>query len=123
MNESPAYDITIREGEDFLLPLALVEDDLPMNLTGASFEGAIRAGFADSDPVLTSFTISVPVPANGELFLALSKANAAALSVLNDPYSLKRPGGVYDVFMTQNGSRRYLMGGRVRYQPTVTPWS
>ena len=121
MQETPTHDIRIVEGEDFQTSLQLLTDGAPDNLAGAMFLGQIRAGFADTDPVLATFTFTTPVPASGEVFISLAAVDAAGLSALIDPYSPRRPTGYYDWFVTLAGStKEYLAGGRVVYQPTIS---
>lgn len=121
MSETPTHDLLIVEGANYQDSLQLLTDGVPDNLTGSVFEGQIRAGFADTDAVLATFTFMVPVPTSGEVFMSLAAASTSALNALIDPYSPRRPTGYYDVFHTPAGGvREFLVGGRVLYQPTIT---
>ena len=121
MSETPVHDLVIIEGADNQDSMQQFDDGEPDDLTGYTIQAQIRAGFADTDPVLATLTITTPVPTNGELFWSLAAAETSALNALLDPYSPRRPTGYYDIFVTPPGGlREYLVGGRVLYQPTIT---
>lgn len=121
MSETPVHDLVIIEGADNQDSMQLFDDGEPVDLTGYTFQAQIRAGFEESDALLATLTITVPVPASGELFWSLPAASTSALNALLDPYSPRRPTGYYDIFVTPPGGlREYLVGGRVLYQPTIT---
>lgn len=121
MSELPTNDLLIVEGEDFQVSLQLLDSGAPEDLTGGVFEGQIRAGFADTDPVLATLTFTAPVPTTGEVFMSLSAAATSGLKALVDPYAVRRPTGYYDVFYTPvSGVREYLVGGRVLFKQTIT---
>ena len=121
MSETPVHDLVIIEGADNQDSMQLFDDGKPVDLTGYTFQAQIRAGFEESAALLATLTITVPVPASGELFWSLPAASTSALNALLDPYSPRRPTGYYDIFVTPPGGlREYLVGGRVLYQPTIT---
>lgn len=64
-------------GYDFAVVFAQVTEDqvTPVNLTGRTFSAQIR--HAPGDLLVTSFTVSVPTPANGEVVLSLDESQTA----------------------------------------------
>jgi hypothetical protein len=121
MIETPVQDLLLVEGEDYLLSLVLTEDGTARDMTGYSIDAEIRTDYDSGDNLVLAFTSALPVPAAGEILLSLTDEQVTDLIA---PTHIKRHSeylGVWDLFMVHSdGDREYLVGGRVRYQHTVS---
>lgn len=110
------YDICILQNQTFELPLQLYQDDnvTPIDLTGWSFTGSIRAQLG-SPTTLLFFTASVIDAASGSLQLYLSA---------NSTWELNTTKYVYDVIGNNTNETPVetlrLMQGKVSVRLGVT---
>jgi hypothetical protein len=83
------YDLCLVQNQTFRLPFTLFQDDgvTPINLTGWSFTGSIKAQVSDTVPLLF-FTASIIEPTSGSVQLYLSA---------DTTWLLTKPKYVYDV--------------------------
>lgn len=89
------YNLTIAQGEDFYIELTLDNNGVPLDLTGYTFAGQVRASaLADGAP-LASFAFQILNAAAGKIAVSLDDTITATLPA----YSLS-----YDMFMTAPGS-------------------
>lgn len=117
----PTYNITVIEGADYAVSLTLTEDNLPVDLTGYTFQAQLRENFAEYAPVLGEFTCTLPNPATGEVVLSLSAATTQNMFATTDANRARGQVGYWDVFYTSpTGVREYLLGGRVFFIQTIT---
>ena len=92
MEYSVKYDITIRKGRDFEQLFEFEQDDgTPMSLVGWTVKSEVRQGKSRSSGLIIAFTIYIPTPADGKVYLRLTDTQTGTLSVAS---------GYYDVLLT-----------------------
>jgi len=91
--ENPAqYNITIRKGNDFEQLFEFQQDDgTSMNLTDWTVKSEIRQGKSRSAALVIAFTVYIPTPSNGKVYLRLTDTQTGALTP---------SGGYYDILLT-----------------------
>jgi hypothetical protein len=106
-------DLEISQGDDFSLPLQILNEDdagdqTPFNLTGCTLAAQVRRKHTDAAALLT-FTVTVDNAAQGEFTLSIPRASTAAVS-MTDPEEI----AYWDLELT-NGSNKTtkIMRGRV----------
>lgn len=103
------------------------ENIVPINLTGATFKGAIKDSLDPGAALLETFTITVIDAANGVVGVSLSKTQTANLttkaSKIRDKYNPRlRFVGYYDIIMTKTSSNTNfrVLEGKVFISDGVT---
>lgn len=103
------------------------ENIFPINLTGATFKGAIKDSLDPGAALLETFTITVIDAANGVVGVSLSKTQTANLttkaSKIRDKYNPRlRFVGYYDIIMTKTSSNTNfrVLEGKVFISDGVT---
>lgn len=103
------------------------ENIVPINLTGATFKGAIKDSLDPGAVLLETFTITVIDAANGVVGVSLSKTQTANLttkaSKIRDKYNPRlRFVGYYDIIMTKTSSNTNfrVLEGKVFISDGVT---
>ncbi len=83
------------------------------DLTGYTGKAEMRK--KSGDPVVATFTITIPTPTNGEIVMALSAVDTAALDFGNDEY-------LYDLLLTSDAwaTVELEMAGTVKLMEIVT---
>lgn len=103
-----------------------VENMVPVDLTGATFKGDIKASLQASDPIITSFDFSIVTPKNGIASMSLTSAKVAILaskaSKDRDKFNSRiRFAGFYDVLITYpNKQPIRILEGKVYVSDGVT---
>jgi hypothetical protein len=105
--------LTIRQGADFSITLALKgPDGQPVDLTGYSVAAQVRKTPATTTPTAT-FTCGIPSPTQGLISVSLSHDTTAALTAPDVGY--------WDLFLTApGGTRLCLVAGSVTVSPSIT---
>lgn len=101
----------IAQGEDFYIELTLALDSVPIDLTGATFAGQLRASAAAAD-ALADFVFTLTDAPGGKVAISLSETITAAL-----------PAQVlyFDVFMAQaSGVDTQILRGQVQVIARIT---
>lgn len=114
------YDITIEQGARFVLEATYTSDGAtPINLTGYSGRGQIRAT-STSDPV-ADFTITIPTPANGVVRAVIEADDTAAIPVTGANYS-KTTVYYYDIelYTANDADVIRLLNGKATVSPEIT---
>lgn len=103
------------------------ENIVPINLTGATFKGAIKDSLDPGAALLETFTITVIDAASGVVAVSLSKTQTANLttkaSKTRDKYNPRlRFVGYYDIIMTKTSSNTNfrVLEGKVFISDGVT---
>lgn len=103
------------------------ENIFPINLTGATFKGAIKDSLDPGAALLETFTITVIDAASGVVAVSLSKTQTANLttkaSKTRDKYNPRlRFVGYYDIIMTKTSSNTNfrVLEGKVYISDGVT---
>lgn len=103
------------------------ENIVPINLTGATFKGAIKDSLDPGAALLETFTITVIDAASGVVAVSLSKTQTANLttkaSKIRDKYNPRlRFVGYYDIIMTKTSSNTNfrVLEGKVFISDGVT---
>lgn len=103
------------------------ENIFPINLTGATFKGAIKDSLDPGAALLETFTITVIDAASGVVAVSLSKTQTANLttkaSKTRDKYNPRlRFVGYYDIIMTKTSSNTNfrVLEGKVFISDGVT---
>ncbi|XAG95869.1 L-shaped tail fiber protein [Kononvirus KKP3711] len=103
------------------------ENIVPINLTGSTFKGAIKASLDPGAALLETFTITVVDAASGVVAVSLSKTQTANLttkaSKIRDKYNPRlRFVGYYDIIMTKTSSNTNfrVLEGKVYISDGVT---
>lgn len=103
------------------------ENIVPINLTGATFKGAIKDSLDPGAALLETFTITVIDAASGVVAVSLSKTQTANLttkaSKTRDKYNPRlRFVGYYDIIMTKTSSNTNfrVLEGKVYISDGVT---
>lgn len=103
------------------------ENIVPINLSGSTFKGAIRASLDPGAALLETFTITVVDAASGVVAVSLSKTQTANLttkaSKIRDKYNPRlRFVGYYDIIMTKTSSNTNfrVLEGKVYISDGVT---
>lgn len=103
------------------------ENIVPINLTGSTFKGAIKASLDPGAALLETFTITVVDAASGVVAVSLSKTQTANLttkaSKTRDKYNPRlRFVGYYDIIMTKTSSNTNfrVLEGKVYISDGVT---
>lgn len=103
------------------------ESIVPINLTGATFKGAIKDSLDPGAALLETFTITVIDAASGVVAVSLSKTQTANLttkaSKTRDKYNPRlRFVGYYDIIMTKTSSNTNfrVLEGKVYISDGVT---
>lgn len=93
--ESPAiYDIVIRRGNDFERLFEFQHDDgTAMVLTDWTVQSQVRQEKDINSSLIIDFTISIPDPTDGKVYLQLTDTQTAALVVDE---------GYYDILLTSD---------------------
>ena len=105
--------IVLEQGPDFQAPLKLYADIVsPLNLTNFTGEAQMRRSY-DSVSSTAVFTVSIPLPGNGEVVLGLSAASSAGI---------KYGRYLYDVVLTNGGTgtKTRAVEGIVTVTPRIT---
>jgi hypothetical protein len=105
--------LILEQGTDFQAVIKLYIDNIsPLDLTGYSASGQMRRSY-DSTTASAVFAVTVPIPTNGELYIAL--AAASSTSVRYGRY-------LYDVVLTQTstGTITRAVEGIITVTPRVT---
>jgi hypothetical protein len=112
--EAPAtYDITIRKGNDYEQLFEFQQSDgSAMNLTGFTIESQVRAKQSRDATLIISFTVIIPDPTNGKVYLKLTDTETGALL---------EKSGYYDILViSPSGFDEIYLEGRVFIEPIVT---
>lgn len=103
------------------------ENIVPINLTGSTFKGVIKASLDPGAALLETFTITVIDAASGVVAVSLSKTQTANLttkaSKIRDKYNPRlRFVGYYDIIMTKTSSNTNfrVLEGKVYISDGVT---
>lgn len=114
------YDITIEQGARFVLEATYTSDGTtPINLTGYSGRGQVRAT-ATSAPV-ASFTVTIPTPATGVVRAVIEADDTAAIPTDGANYS-KTKVYYYDIelYTTDDADVIRLLNGKATVSPEIT---
>lgn len=84
---SGKHNITIKQGSDFFLPIAIRVNGTLVDLTGCTIRGSVKQRYTDENPAATFVVTSSDLP-NGRFTLAIPNAVTSTLSF---------DAGVYDV--------------------------
>lgn len=107
------YDLTIYKGDDFQ-QIFEIQDSAgdPVNLTGWSASAQCRTRQKRTGTLIVTFTVTIPSPTNGRVYLALTDTQTGAIT---------RSAGFWDLLMTSptDFDERYLVG-EVAFEETVT---
>jgi hypothetical protein len=118
-----AYDMHIKQGEDFYLILEIQNSDkTPINLTGHEFRGQIRKTASDPNIVAEfTFTLKDQETDTGRVEVFLSNASSSAID-LNDSMKAQRTLTVmaYDIESVYAGRVTRWVEGTVIFSPEVT---
>ncbi len=102
--------LSIYREADFVETLQWLHDGSPVDLNGATIEGAIRRTYADASPAV-AFTCAL-LNANQGLFeIALNETQTDGLAF---------DAGVYDVRVTRGSLTERVMQGVVKVYPSAT---
>ena len=104
--------IVLEQGTDFQATIKLYADIVsPLNLTNFTGEAQMRRSY-DSVSSTAVFTVSIPLPGNGEVVLGLSAASAG----------IKYGRYLYDVVLTNGGTgtKTRAVEGIVTVTPRIT---
>jgi hypothetical protein len=115
------YDLYINRNTDYNKKFTYYNPDgvTPINLTGYSFQGQIKVN--PKSIALIDIDISVPTPANGEIFINVEKALAETL--LETGCNSKVNYYEYDIIVTYpNTEMEVFLDGKVFVKDGVTEW-
>jgi hypothetical protein len=91
----------------------------PINLTGYEFQGQVKLNTKET--ALIDIDISVPTPANGEIFLNISQAVVETL--LETGCKSKIDFYIYDIIVTYpNTETDIFLEGKIHVKDGVTEW-
>jgi len=107
-----AYNLTIDQGSDFTLDLAVKEGGSAKNLSGYSARAQMRTTKSAST-VAASFTCTVTNAGAGELKMELGNATTSAISAGKYYYDL-------EIYTNSNVIVQRLMEGTIILTPEVT---
>ena len=112
---SNKLNIELREGEDFYR-LLTIQDSLlaPIDLTGYTFAGQIRAKYAADLYLTFSFTVKDQVTNKGEVEMKLAKALSSLKKIS------ARLNYFYDVEMNDGANTTRILQGNCSIEPEVT---
>ena len=105
--------LILEQGTDFQAVIKLYETPTTaLNLTGYSGESQMRKSYGSVSSTAV-FTVSIPVPSNGEIYLTLSDTSSQ---------SIKYGRYLYDVVITNSGSgtKTRAVEGIITVTPRVT---
>jgi hypothetical protein len=105
--------IVLEQGTDFQATVKLYADIVsPLDLTGYTGEAQMRRGY-DSVSSTAVLSVSIPIPTNGEVVLALAAASSTAI---------KYGRYLYDVVLTNGttGTKTRAVEGIITVTPRVT---
>lgn len=105
--------LTIDQGSDFQAVIKLYSTvNTPLDLTNYGGTAQLRKSY-ESTSASGTFTVAIPIPSNGEIYLTMSNSSTAAL---------KYGRYVYDVLITDtsSGVKTRAVEGIVTVMPNVT---
>ena len=118
-----SYDITIDVGSDYNLTITYTDpSNVPINISGASFEAFIVDDFVELNK-LGTFNVSVTNAVSGQFMMTLPASVTSTLvpgaTLVNGSQRVAMC-GLYDVKMQLSGQTIYLLQGKVNINRMVT---
>lgn len=113
MKTPATYDLTIYKGDDFEEIIEFQESGgSAMDLTGWTARSQIRKKQERTADLVVDFTVTIPTPTDGKVYLTLTDTETGAITVED---------GHYDILLTNasNFDETYVIGD-VTFMPTVT---
>ena len=121
-SKAGVYNIDVEKGSDFSLTLFYKNSlGTPIDLTGCSVKGDVKAEADLAATPSTSFTCSIPSPqTDGKIIISLSKIQTSALAGVGPNYKYKKQ-YAYDIVITlQSGKVKRVLNGNLNVLPGVT---
>jgi len=113
MTNPASYDITLRRGNDYEQLFVFQQpDESAMSLSGYVVKSQIRVKKDRTSELLVEFTVAIPDPTNGKVYLRLTDTQTSDLT---------RSSGFYDILLTSpSGFDEIYLEGKVFINRTVT---
>lgn len=106
--------LVIYKANDIKEKFAFKESDgvTAMDLTGWTAESQIRDAKSRDATLIVAFTVTIPTPANGEVFLSLTDTETG---------NITQEKGFYDILLTDGSAfEQTYVTGKITFKPTVT---
>lgn len=113
--ETPVIvNLIIKRDNDFNESFEFIQDDgSPMDLTGWTIKSDIRKGPSKLSELIVSFTLSIPLPTNGKVYLSLTDTQTGAMIGFNTAY--------YDILLTSpTGFDETYVEGSITINSSIT---
>lgn len=113
MVERERWDLKIPKGGDYSQSFEFQDSDgNSIDLTGYTFRSQIRENFDRDSAEIAEFTVTIPDPTNGQIFITLTDEITLAIT---------QNQGHYDILAIDTDDKvNYFIYGAVDFQETVT---
>jgi hypothetical protein len=107
------YDFSIRKGSDVSELFQIQDaDGAPLDLTGWEIHAQIREGKSFESELIAEFSVAIPDPTDGKIYLELENAVTAAIT---------QKKGYYDIlYIDPTLKRKFYCEGTIAFRPSRT---